>query len=314
MVRKVALTGATGFVGSAVVPVLLKAGFKVSVLVRTPKPEQFPEQVKVVAGDLEDPLALDQLVKGADCVVHLAGAISALSEAQFFKSNFSGVQLLFRAAEAAQIKRFVHISSLVARRPELSAYAASKRAGEDFLQSTHSKMEIAILRPSAIYGPADKATLPLLAALQKRVAFIPGAADARFSLLYVRDFAEVISDFVASDATGVFEIDDLSGGYKWADLAQANVKISGLPKRIIYIPQSAVNLVAIFAEAWSIISQKAGMISRGKLRELYYANWVVQGQNWPRPNPVGLAEGLVETLEWYRSHGWLKPIVKIQEK
>lgn len=314
MVCKVALTGATGFVGGAVVPTLLKAGFEVSVLVRKPKPEQFPKQVSVVAGDLEDPLALDQFVKGADCVVHLAGAISALSEAQFFKSNFCGVQLLFRAAEAAQIKRFVHISSLVARRPELSAYAASKRAGEDFLQSTHSKMEIAILRPSAIYGPGDKATLPLLAALQKHIAFIPGTADARFSLLYVRDFAEVISDFAANNATGFFEIDDLSGGYSWADLAHANVKISGLPKRIIYIPQAAVNIGAIFAEAWSIVSQKAGMISRGKLRELYYANWVVQGQNWPRPNPVGLAEGLGETLEWYRSHGWLKPIVKTQEK
>lgn len=314
MIRKVALTGATGFVGNAVLPALLKAGFEVSALVRQPKPSQFPEQVRVVSGDLENPQALAALVKDVDCVVHLAGAISALSQAQFLDANLTGVKLVFQACETAGVKRFIQVSSLTARKPELSPYAASKRAGEEFLLEVKSEMEIAILRASAIYGAGDKATLPLLAGLQKSTAFIPGTAASRFSLLHVRDFANVIVSVLTSDATGVYEIDDLSGGHSWAELAALNGQISGLPKRLIYLPHWVVNAVALFAEAWSFVRQKAGMVSRGKLRELYYHDWVVRGQNWPRSHPIGLAEGLDETLEWYRSHGWLKPIVKRQEK
>ncbi len=314
MAHKVALTGATGFVGSAVVPALLASGFEISALVRKPKLGQFPEQVKLVKGDLENTKALADLVQGADCVVHVAGAISALSEAQFFKANLVGVKAIFQATEAAGIKRFIHISSLAARMPALSPYAASKRAGEDYLVAEKGDMAIVILRPSAIYGPGDKATLPLLAALQKSTAFIPGTAAARFSLLHVRDFAAVIAAAVTSDATGLFEIDDMSGGHTWAELAQVNVKISGLPKRLVYLPHSLLNIVALVVEAISFVRQKAGMISWAKLRELYYEDWVVQGQNWPRPNPISLAEGLGETLEWYRNHGWLKPNAKSQEK
>ncbi len=314
MVCKVALTGATGFVGSAVLPALLEAGFEISALVRKPKLGQFPNQVRVVTGDLKSTQALAELVKGADCVVHLAGAISALSQTQFFEANLTGVKSVFQACEAAGVKRFIQVSSLTARQPELSPYAASKRAGEDFLLAAKSDLGVAILRPSAIYGPGDKATLPLLAALQKRIAFIPGNAAARFSLLHVYDFANVIVSVVESDATGVYEIDDLSGGHNWVELAALNEQISGLPKRVVYLPHWLVNAVALFVEAWSFVRQKAGMVSRGKLRELYYHDWVVRGQNWPRSHPIGLAEGLDETLEWYRSHGWLKPIVKRQEK
>ncbi len=308
MVRKVALTGATGFVGGAVLPLLLKAGYEVSVLVRQPKAGQFSNKVRIVVGDLGNPKALADLVDGADCVIHVAGAISALSREQLFKTNLEGVQAVFAAAETAGVGRFIHISSLAARLPALSPYAASKRAGEEFLQAVKSTMSITLLRPSAIYGPGDKATLPLLAALQNPIALIPGSAAARFSLLHVRDFASVIVAAVTRDAAGLFEIDDMSGGHNWAELSALNVQSSGLPKRIVYLPRWLLSAVAILVEAVSFITQKPGMITRAKLRELYHEDWVVQGPEWPRPHPIGLAEGLGETLEWYRSHGWLRPL------
>lgn len=312
MVRKVALTGATGFVGGALVPVLLEAGFHVTVLVRSPKAGQFPAPVRVVVGDLENAAALADLVRDADCVVHAAGAIAALSQKLFFKVNLAGVQAVFVAAKAAGVARFVHISSLAAREPGLSFYAASKRAGEDFLCAVDTPMQVVLLRPSAIYGPADKATLPLLAALQKTVAFIPSTAAARFSLLHVHDFAKVIADAVASDATGLFEIDDMSGGHDWAELAALTARESGLPKRVLYLPRWLVSWVAVLAEMVSFFSRKPSIISRAKVRELYHSNWVVRGANWARPDPIGLAEGLVGTLEWYRCHGWLP--AKAREK
>jgi nucleoside-diphosphate-sugar epimerase len=240
-------------------------------------------------------------------VVHVAGAISALSEADYFRVNSIGTRTLFEAAMAAGVKRFVYVSSLAARLPGISPYAASKRAAEDFLQSAKSDMSIVILRPSAIYGPGDKATFPLLAALQKRVALLPGKAKARFSLLHVADFAGVVADAANGTSKGLFEVDDMEGGHSWAELAALNLKQSGQPQHITFLPRPLVSLVAMGAEVGTFFTGQPGMVNRGKVRELYHEDWVVRGANWPRENAIGLAEGLGETLDWYRREGWLPP-------
>jgi len=66
------------------------------------------------------------------------------------------------AALKARVGRFVHISSLAARQPELSAYAASKRAGEELVGARQKELNAIILRPPAVYGPGDRGTLPLI--------------------------------------------------------------------------------------------------------------------------------------------------------
>jgi nucleoside-diphosphate-sugar epimerase len=305
MRKRIALTGATGFAGGPIVAALLKAGSDVRALVRSPRAGQFADDVHIVQGDLENNAALLDLVYGANTVVHVAGAISALNEVDYFRVNLGGTRNVFEAAIASGVRRFVYVSSITARLPEISAYAASKRAAEDFLQNTKADIEVVILRPSAIYGPGDKATLPLLAALQKRVAVLPGKASARFSLVHVSDFAAVVADAAQGSAKGVFEIDDMSGGHDWAELATISEKLNGLPQHVRYLPKGLVSLVAFGAEIGSYLKGQAGMVNRGKVRELYHDDWVVRGANWPRENPIGLHEGLGETLHWYQSNGWL---------
>jgi nucleoside-diphosphate-sugar epimerase len=308
MAKRIALTGATGFAGGPILSALLAAGNDVTVLVRRPRDGQFPSSVKVVTGDLEDVAALNSFVSGADVVAHVAGAITALSESQYFKVNLTGTKNLFEASMTAGVSRFVYVSSLAARMPAISPYAASKRAAEDYLQTVKTEMDVVILRPSAVYGPGDKATLPLLAALQKRIALLPGKASARFSLVHVEDFAAVVAQAVASKAHGLFEIDDMSGGYGWAELAAINFRQSGMPQHVTYLPRGLVSLVAIGAEIGTFFTGLPGMVNRAKVRELYHEDWVVRGANWPRSNPIGLAEGLAETLNWYRNKGWLPPL------
>jgi nucleoside-diphosphate-sugar epimerase len=308
MAKRIALTGASGFAGGPILSALRAAGHDVTVLVRRPRDGQFPAGVKVVSGDFENKSALTDFVRGADTVVHVAGAIAALTEAQYFKVNFAGTKNVFEAAMDADVTRLVHVSSLAARMPGISPYAASKRAAEDYLHSVKSDIDIVILRPSAIYGPGDKATLPLLAALQKRVALMPGKASARFSLVHVADFAAVVADAVISDARGLFEIDDMSGGHSWAELAEISLKQCGVPQHITYLPKALVWLVALGAEVGTFFTGLPGMVNRAKVRELYHDDWVVRGANWSRANPTGLAQGLTETLEWYRREGWLPPL------
>ncbi len=307
-VKRVALTGASGFAGGPILSELLRAGHQVKTLVRRPKQGQFDSSVTVVKGDLDDLSALNALVSDVDVIVHVAGAISALDENYYFKVNFGGTRNVLNAAVATGVKRFVYVSSITARNPELSAYAASKRAAEDFLTTRKNEMEILALRPSAIYGPGDKATLPLLAALQKTVAAVPGQKTAQFSLVHVADFARVVCSASLGNQTGLLEIDDMSGGHDWYELAALNRAISGKPNRLFFLPRSVVTGIAMASEISSKFTGQLGMVNRGKVNELYHGDWVARGAGWPRDDAIGLAQGLAETVTWYRAEGWLPPL------
>ena len=305
---KVALTGATGFAGGPIFKEIMADGHDIKILVRCPQEGQFDRSVCVVKGDLDDVAALKQFVADCDVVVHVAGAISALNEGGYFKVNFAGTRNVFEAAVASGVRRFVFVSSISARNPELSAYAASKRAAEDYLVSQTGEMETLILRPSAIYGPGDKATLPLLAALQKSIALVPGQRGARFSLLHVKDFARVVTCSATSRQTGILEIDDMQGGHDWQELADINRTICGKPNQIAYLPRTIVNTIAVASELSRFFTGQSGMVNRGKVNELYHPDWVARGLGWPRSNAIGLSEGLTDTVTWYRAHGWLPPL------
>ena len=65
------------------------------------------------------------------------------------------------------------------------------------------------------------------------------------------------------------------------------------------------NVDALASEFGTFFTGQSGMVNRGKVNELYHTDWVAKGAGWPRDNPIGLAQGLAETLTWYRANGWL---------
>jgi nucleoside-diphosphate-sugar epimerase len=307
MALRVALTGATGFSGQYILPQILAAGHEVVALAR--KPEALSGKCKnVVVGHLGDEEALAKLVAGADVVIHNAGATAAKNRAEFFEINVEGTKRLFRAARAAKTRRFVFVSSITAREPDLSAYAASKAEAEKFLLPHDDEdCDVLVLRPPAIYGPGDKATLPLFKMLQARVAVLPGRKSSRFSLLHVSDFAKVVCDSVDVTAHAIFELDDQTLGYSWADLAAANAELTGQPQRVMHLPRGMAHAVAGLAETYARLRGVSGMTTREKMAEIYHNDWVAHGWLWPISKPVKLREGMAQTLKWYREHGWLPP-------
>ena len=301
----IAVTGATGFVGRAVLPRLLAEGHSLRVLVRDPSKLAQSKDVHLVKGGLDDAPALFELVAGADVVLHMAGAISALNRDGFFKVNETGSLAVAQAAQAAGAKRLILMSSLAARRPELSAYGASKRAAEDAVKSFRQTMQLLILRPSAVYGPGDTATLPLLSALMQRDAILPGRSSNRFSMIHVDDLAKICTEAVSSTAAGLFEVDDAGGGYCWDDLANVVRAHFGRPRRLWFLPYGLMMVVGHAFDIYSKLSGKSAMLSADKVRELYEPDWVAQGANWPRDNPLSLFDGLPDTIRWYQEHGLL---------
>ena len=199
--------------------------------------------------------------------------------------------------------RFLLISSLAAREPHLSPYAASKRHGEDTLATAAGDMNWAVLRPSAVYGPGDKELLPLFRWIGRGIAPILGSRSARFSLLYVEDLAEAVVQWLNSETNErrAFELHDgHPEGYAWHDVVDTVARFYNRHVFRIQVPVIILRLLAGLNLGAAQIFRYAPMLTPGKIRELNHLNWVCDNNaltreiRWtPR---VSLAEGLQRTL------------------
>lgn len=306
MPPKIALTGATGFVGRAVVSAFMAKSCQVSALVRNPARANMNPNVRQVQGDLQNSAALDDLTRNTDIVVHIAGVIGALRRNDFFLTNEQGALTVAEVAARNGVKRFVLISSLAAREPMLSIYGASKRAGEAAVEKFNTRMSVIILRPPAVYGPGDRGTLPLLRSLTQSFAVIPGTSASRFSLIYVDDLARIIVEAANAARTGVVELDDgWRQGYGWKDLARIAAATEQKSITPIFLPKSVAMAVGIIVEAFAKVTGTLPFVSPDKIRQLYFGDWVARGEGWPLKEPVGFAQGFKSTVDWYRKAQWL---------
>ncbi len=310
----IAVTGATGFVGHALAETLSAQGRLVRALIRRPSVTGLPDGVEPVQGSLFDNESLDQLVDGAGTVVHVAGIVGARHGCEFHRVNSEGTARLVDAIRrAARPPRLLLISSLAARHPELSAYAASKHGAEAAVAK--AGIEHRIVRPPAVYGPRDRATLEIFRQLSRGLLIVPRVPQAWFSLIYVADLAAAMVHLIDQPewAGETVEPDDgREGGYGWADLANLAVRAGDKCKRrvrVVAVPRPLAWCAALADEASAKVFGRLPRLSRGKLRELCYPDWVSRNADprvlagW-RPR-VTFDEGFALTLSWYRQHGWL---------
>lgn len=282
-------------------------------LVRRPASELTGQGVEPVMGSLADRRSLDALVAGADAVIHLAGAINAARPAGFAAANVAGTAMLADAAAATGAQpRFLLVSSLAARRPELSAYARTKREAEAELRRRAGRLDAVILRPPAIYGPSDRATLPLFRQLARGLILVPRNPAARFSLLFADDLADLLTRLAAGTggpAEPLEPDDGRPGGYGWHDLAAIAARALDRRVRTLGVPRSLLWGPAALLEGAGRLLGRPPPLSRGKLAELYFPDWVC------RPATAGalagwaprttFETGCAVTVAWYRAEGWL---------
>jgi len=309
MPRTLALTGATGFIGTALRLRLVSAGWEVRALHRrrAPRPRYGGDDTRIrwVCGSLSDPDSLRRLLQGTSAVVHCAGAVRGASAEQFNQVNIEGVARLVQAArELHPTPRFLLISSLAAREPALSFYAASKRGGEDILRTLAGPMATTIFRPPAVYGPGDREMAPLLRCMQHGLAPVLGGSAARFSLLYVEDLADAIRHALERPdwTPGPFEIHDgRPGGYSWGEVMTTVSRILRRPVRAVKVPLA---LLRAAAAGNLLLAQLCGtlpMLTPGKVRELTHPDWVChdaplrEATGWTAR--IGLEEGMHLTID-----------------
>ena len=300
---KLAITGATGFVGSRLLDLALGEGKQVTALTRRPQPER--AGVTWVGGALDRPDSLDRLVHGADAVIHVAGVINAPDPAGFEAGTVGGTAAMLDAAEKAGVQRFVHVSSLAAREPKLSVYGATK-AGSEALVGT-SSISSAIVRPPAVYGPGDKETLELFRMARRGFVLLP--PEGRLSLIHVDDLARLLlalANPAAPKGLLVEPDDGRHGGWTHEEFGQALG--TALERKVVTLstPRPILNLCAGIDR---LVRRDRAKLTADRVAYFCHPDWMVDpGRGAPealwKPQ-IDTKEGLTETARWYRDAGWL---------
>ena len=296
-----ALTGGTGFVGSTLIAHARAHGHALRALTRRQQPSQ--PGIEWVAGALDQPDALAALVQGAGAVIHVAGVVNARDRAGFAAGNIEGTRAMLAAAEQAGVRRFVHVSSLAARRPELSHYGWSKAEAETLVEA--APLDWAVVRPPAIYGPGDLEMLDVYRLARRGIALLP--SSGRLSLIAASDLAALLIALAASDARGVFEADDgTPGGWTHADYARAIGAAVGRRVQPIALPHALLMLAARTDRALRGAHAK---FTPDRARYMAHPDWAIDPVHRPPPAlwlpRVPTAQGLADTARWYRERGLL---------
>jgi nucleoside-diphosphate-sugar epimerase len=304
MAKTVALTGATGFVGGATLERLLDGGWQVRALTRSDQPKR--AGVTWINGALDRPDSLDALCEGADAVLHIAGVVNATDIAAFEIGNVTGTASMLAAAKAAGIQRFVHVSSLSAREPQLSAYGASKAKAEKLVAT--SLLDWTIIRPPGVFGPGDKDVFEMFRMAQRGFCLLPPAGFG--SWIYVDDLACLLVALLPAheDATArIFEADDgEAGGWTHEGFARAIGWALGKRINTFSAPRPL-----LFAAAWAdrLVRGNKAKLTPDRAGYMSHPDWVIDRNAAP---PAALwspqmptRDGLKATARWYKATGWL---------
>ena len=301
----IALTGATGFVGKAVLDEAVRREDPVRALTR--RSQAARAHVEWIEGDLSNPAALATMCHEADAVIHVAGLTNTPDPAEFEDANVGGTERLIAAAKEKKVKRFVFVSSLSAREPGLSAYGASKAKAEKLVEA--SGLDWTIVRPPGVYGPHDVDYFEMFRSA--RFGFVPLPPGGASSIIHVEDLARLLLDLVDASPALVrrrmFEPDDgREGGWSHKEMAKAIGKAVGRPVFAPHLPRAVLETAA---KADRLLRGDKARLTADRVGYMTHPNWVARSSHqvpeavWS-PRICG-EEGLRATAGWYRAQGWL---------
>jgi uncharacterized protein YbjT (DUF2867 family) len=256
----VLVTGASGFVGSHLVPALADAGHRVLALTRDEEGAELvhrrltPAQrvsVEVRRGEITRPATLPDALAGADAVLHLAAVPRDWDGGATLRLvNTEGTRNVLATASAAGVRRFVHLGGLgLSADPDLH-FASSKFAGMELVRD--SGLDWTILAPSLLFGPRDGFFNILAGLVRMSPGIVPltGRGQALFQPLAIADLARATVQVLADDSTIRREL-PLGGPRYWTyrEIMEEVLRGMGTRRMLLPMPVSVIRLVAGLAEA-----------------------------------------------------------------
>ncbi|WP_053851738.1 NAD(P)-dependent oxidoreductase [Streptomyces sp. NRRL B-24085] len=310
---RVVLTGATGFVGGAVLDRLLRdradgRDLEVRALVRgVPADRREQPGVRWRRADLADPASVEGAASGADVLVHLAARVDG-TEQECERTNVGGTRAVVEEARRAGVRRIVHLSTAAVYGPgphrgipvdgvtpaPVSAASRTRLAAERIAREAGA----VVLRPGLVLGAGDRWVVPGLRELLRRVPARWDGGRGRLSLVAVEDLARLVTSLAtAPDAvpSGTFHAGHpvpVRSGDLMARLAELDV----LPPVTAELP---------WAQCLERFREAPGRISERQFALLALDHWYESEEIWrlagcaPGPGPL---ERLAGAAPWYRAH------------
>ena len=323
------VTGASGFVGSAVVRALLSAGYSVRALVRRGSPRLNVEglHVEIAEGDMRDAEAVGAAVNGARYVLHVAAdyRLWAPRPDEILRNNLEGTRVVMAAAQAAGVERIVYTSSVatlklregglpadeaspLSEAEAIGAYKRSKVAAERLVEvMVREGLPAVIINPSTPIGPRDVKPTPtgriIVEAASGRM---PAFVDTGLNLVHVDDVA---AGHVAALHKGRIGERYILGGENLS-LAEMLARIALLSNRRpprIRLPRAAIYPLALGAEAAARLTRREPFVTLDGLRmakyKMYFTSAKAERELGYTARPVD--EALHDALEWFRANGYV---------
>ncbi len=337
------VTGASGFIGAHLVRRLIADGWRVSCLVRSTSrvDELRDERVRLVISDVNDRAGVARAIADSEArvVFHLAGLVRAASASAFRRVNEGGAEA---AAAACAVQGnppvLVLVSSLAAAGPSgtlrvesdspspVSEYGRSKLAGEFAVAKFAGVVPTTVVRPCVVFGPGDRGVLEMIKPIARYgVHVVPGHGDRRVSMVAVPDLVECLV-LAAERGERLVPGDSGAGGlrgeagrgiyfaaaeeFSYVELGHEIARALGRSKaRTIHLPEWSLRVVGRLGDAASRVRRSPGWVGSDKIADVLAGSWVCSSEKarqqlgWSPHAPQ--ADRLRDTVEWYRSAGWL---------
>jgi len=325
------VTGASGFVGSAVARALLQSGYRVRAFVRSSSVLDNLRgiDVELVQGDMCDGQSVERAVAGARYVFHVAAdyRLWAPAPEQLVRTNVLGTRTVMEAALRAGVERVVYTSSVATialhadgtpadesrpleERAAVGAYKRSKVVAERLVESMvrHQRLPAVIVNPSTPIGPRDiKPTPTGRVIVEAACGRIPAFVDTGLNLVHVDDVA---AGHLAALQQGSIGQRYILGGQNvsLADLLRDIALSLGRRPPRVRLPRMLIYPVALAAEAAAVFTRREPFVTVDGLRmakyRMFFTSAKAQREIGYRARPY--SEGLRDALDWFRSGGYLK--------
>ncbi len=333
--KKVLITGASGFIGSFLVEEALKNGYEVYAGIRKSSSRKYlqDKHIQFVFLSLYDKEKLVEELKihadkygKFDYVIHNAGATKAKNKEAFMNINFRFTQNLIESLTQSgyNLKKFVFMSSLAAYGPgnpktmlpikesdpmmPITAYGESKKLTEQYLQTLKEFPWISI-RPTGVYGPRDKDYFILIKTMKGGLEPYIGTTKQQISFIYVKDLCRIIFQAMNSEIIhkGYFIADGNSyhtDAYGTFVKKELNLK----PVKVVF-PLFIAKLIAVVSELIAKISGRPSTINREKIGEISCLNWQAEIDELKKDfnfvPEFDLEKGVRDSILWYKENGWI---------
>ena len=326
----VLITGASGFLGAALVDVFRKAGFPVRVMVRasSPRTNLTWSDVEIVEGDMRDRAAVANALRGQRYLIHAAAdyRLWAPEPKEIERTNNDGTRILMEEALKAGVERIVHTSSVATIKPTgdgtpadetrrltpetaIGAYKRSKVVSERVVEEmvARDKLPAVIVNPSTPIGPRDVKPTPTgRIILDAATGRLPAFVDTGLNLVHVDDVA---SGHLLALRKGRFGERYILGGTD-VMLAQMLADIAGMVGRkppTTKLPYGLVYPIAYVSELVARVTGKAPLATLDGVRmskyRMFFSDAKARAELGYATRPY--REGLSGAIDWFRQAGYM---------